>query len=165
MDLRTPVFLDTTVLSNYASSDSIDHLVAVLDRPATVPSVRAELEAGRDGNHTFLHRALDELGTGVRVVEERAADGPRARLRERLDRGEADALAAAIRCGGSVATDDMAARNLAHDHDIPVTGSLGLLVLGVRRGIISMETANGWLETWREERGYYSPVSGLSDII
>lgn len=63
-------------------------------------------------------------------------------LREALDAGEAASLAAAIERGGTLATDDLAARRLATDHGVPVTGSVGWLVLGVERDAGGTATAN-----------------------
>jgi len=67
-------------------------------------------------------------------------------VRERLDPGEAQALVAALSAGGTLATDDGPARSLASEYDIAVTGSIGLLVRGVVRNELSVETADTWLE-------------------
>lgn len=78
-------------------------------------------------------------------------------FRERLDAGEAEAVRGAIEHDGTIATADLAARHLADDQDVPVNGSIGLLVLGIERGHIDKETADEWLDTWRDTRGYYAP--------
>lgn len=62
-------------------------------------------------------------------------------------------------------TDDLAARRVANSRDIPVTGSIGLLVLGVERGLIDTTTADEWLETWRDRRGYYALVESVTEIL
>jgi predicted nucleic acid-binding protein len=165
MPLRPPVVLDTTVLSNYAASESTGYLVPLLGHPVTVPSVRTELECGWDHGHAFLAAALDTVGTGIEIVAESDDGEPHSDFRERLDRGEADALSAAIGRTGTLATDDAAARDVAEDHGVPVTGSVGLLVLGVHREHISVETANEWLKTWQTERGYYAPVSDVGELL
>lgn len=41
-----PVFLDATVISNYASTDSIEFLVRLLESPVVVPAVRDEIARG-----------------------------------------------------------------------------------------------------------------------
>jgi len=48
---------------------------------------------------------------------------------------------------------------------VPVTGSVGLLVLGVERGAIASETADDWLDGWREHRGYYAPVESVKELL
>lgn len=81
----------------------------------------------------------------------------RSTLRAKLDPGEADSLRCTIAHDGTLATDDLAARRLAGNHDGPVTGSVGLLVVGIERGLIDVTTADERLDTWRDERGYYAP--------
>jgi hypothetical protein len=39
-----PVFLDATVLSNFASTNSIAFLIGVLEAPVVTPAVRDEIE-------------------------------------------------------------------------------------------------------------------------
>jgi len=48
---------------------------------------------------------------------------------------------------------------------VPVTGSIGLLVLGIKREHIDSETADEWLEVWRDERGYYAPVENVTELL
>lgn len=86
-------------------------------------------------------------------------------LRDHLDPGEAESMVYALLRQGTLATGDLAARELLDDSDIPVTGSIGLLVLGINRGVLDVETANTWLGTWRRERGYYAPVERVEEIL
>lgn len=166
-ELSPPVFLDTTVLSNFASSGSLDWLVALLDPPAAVPTVRDEIERGREHGHRFLDDAAETLGDGIPLLEVNGdTTSPEDReIRRRLDAGEADSLIGALEYGGTLATDDLAARELASEYDVPVTGSIGLLVLGIERDVLNTGTANGWLATWRDERGYYAPVETIEDAL
>jgi len=46
-----------------------------------------------------------------------------------------------------------------------VTGSVGVLVSGIRRGAIDINTANEWPTEWREKRGYYAPVERVEDVL
>jgi len=64
-----------------------------------------------------------------------------------------------------VATDDLGARRVAKSREIPVTGSIGHLILGVERGQITSETADEWLDTWRERRGYDAPVESVTALL
>lgn len=48
---------------------------------------------------------------------------------------------------------------------IPVTGSVGVLISGIRREAIDIDPANEWLTEWREKRGYYAPVERVEDIL
>ena len=165
-DVVQPVVLDATVLSNFASSGTVDQIVTILKRPVAVAAVRRELKRGYEQEYEFLGDALDHLGDSITVLESSDRDDDTAsKIRERLDAGEADSLLGAIEHGGTLATDDLAARRLATEHDVPVTGSIGLLVVGVRRDVVGVETANEWLSDWREKRGYYAPVDQIEDIL
>jgi predicted nucleic acid-binding protein len=74
-------------------------------------------------------------------------------------------LRGAIERDGTLATDDLAARYLADELGTPVTGSIGLLVVGIEYGHIDRETADEWLEAWRDERGYYAPVERVGELL
>ncbi|WP_152043472.1 hypothetical protein [Salinigranum salinum] len=166
-DLTQPLFLDATVLSNFASSDSVDWLTTLLENPVAVPAVRTELKRGLEHGYGFLDRVIDQLGSEITILEVNSnTRGPdESELRSRLDPGEAESLLGAITHDGTLVTDDLAARRVAAEFDVPVTGSIGLLVLGIRRDALAVETANEWLTTWRDERGYYAPVERIEDVL
>lgn len=160
-----PVVLDATVLSNYASTDSVTWLATILNDLQTVPAVRTELEQGHEVGYAYLEHALDVLDSGRIGIAETAPeqlqqDYPT--VQTRLDPGEAEALVAAHTAGGTLVTDDGPARTLAADYDIALTGSIGLLVRGVVLEELSVETADEWLTTWIEERNYYAPVDSVT---
>lgn len=157
-----PVFLDATVLSNFASSDAVGFLETILDSPVVVPAVRDEIERGQNLGHEYLTPAVDAFDDELPVGDRPAED---AAIRKRLDAGEAAALRGALEREGTLATDDLAARRLADELSVPVTGSIGLLVLGIERDQIDQETADGWLDVWRTERGYFAPVESVSEIV
>jgi len=158
---RQPVVLDATVLSNFASTGTVDVLVDILDRPATVPAVQTELERGYARDTDFLDDPLARIGDAITLlgVEEQSTGD--AGIRDRLDSGEAEALLGAIAREGTLATDDLAAREMATERSVPVTG----LVVGIRRGEIDIGTANGWLDDWRAKRGYYPPVERIEEVL
>jgi len=157
--------LDATVLSNYASTDSVSWLVTTLDDLRTVPAVRSELEQGRAVGYAYLEHALDVVDSGGIEIAETAPeqlqqDYPA--VQTRLDSGEAEALVAAHTADGTLVTDDGSARALAADYDVALTGSIGLLVRGVVLEELTVETADEWLTTWIEERNYYAPVDSVT---
>jgi len=163
--LVRPIVLDATVLSNFASTDSVTWLTTTLEDLQTVPAVRTELENGREAGYTYLNHALSVLESGdIGVVEtapeQLQQDYPE--IEDRLDPGEAEALVAAHTAGGTLVTDDGTARTLAADYDVALTGSIGLLVRGVVRGELPVETADEWLTAWIEERNYYAPVDSVT---
>ena len=159
-----PVFLDTTVVSNFASTDGIEFLTTVPESAVVVPAVREEIERGERAGYEYLDAAVDALGESlpVRAVPAEADDSD---IRDRLDAGEAESILGALEHGGTVATDDLAARRVAESRELPVTGSVGLLVLGVERGAIASETADDWLDGWRKHRGYYAPVESVNELL
>lgn len=159
-----PVVLDTTVLSNFASTDSIPNLTAILESPVVVSAVRDKLERGFESGHDYLDTTLAALDDEL-AVRSISSDGDYRALRGRLDPGEAASLLGAIEYSGTLATDDLAARGVADQRDVPITGSIGLLVLGVERDHIGRDTADEWLDTWRERRGYYAPVESVTEIL
>ena len=164
--LSQPVVLDTTVLSNFASTGTVDRLVDIIERPVTVPAVRTELEEGAMQEYEFLDAALAHLGDGIAVLGTEALSNiETAEIRERLDRGEAESLLGGIEREGTLATDDRAARTVAAEQGVPATGSVGLLVLGIQCGVVDADTANRWLDDWRAKRGYYAPVERIEDIL
>ena len=162
---RQPVVLDATVLSNFASTGTVDVLVDMLDRPTTVPAVQTELERGYARDYDFLDDALARIGDDITLLGVEELSSGAAAIRDRLDSGEAEALLGAMAHEGTLATDDLAAREMATERGVPVTGSVGLLVVGIRRGEIDASTANQWLDNWRATRGYYAPVERIEEIL
>lgn len=166
---RKPLVLDSTVLSNFASSESVSWLVSAFSELQTVPAVEEELRRGVEAGHRFLRPALAAIETDeISVfgpVSEAARRSRFTQVFRGLDRGEAEALVAAVLQAGTLVTDDGAARRLADDRDVPKTGSIGLLVNGIVRDELAVETADEWLEVWREQRGYYAPVETVSQAL
>lgn len=156
--LYSPVVFDTTVLSNLAHSGDITLLEDFDEQLVTVPAVTDELHAGIDEyGHSFLTPALDALTV---VAPDREPDTTLAGL----DPGETEALHLAHEHGGSLATDDRAARTVAGDLEIPVTGSLGVLVRAVHQGVIDRDDADTCLQQW-QDGGYHSPVESISELL
>lgn len=159
-----PVFLDTTVISNYASTDAIEFVVQVVEAPAVVPAVRDEIEQGVDFGHEYLTRAVEAFDEGLPISDE-PAEIHGMNLSERLDSGEAEALRGAAEHDGTIATDDLAARRLGSELDIPITESIGLLILGIKQSRIDTQTADKWIENWQNQRGYYAPVESVAELL
>lgn len=60
-----PVYLDATVISNFASTSSIKFLVHVIEDPRVVPAVRNEIEQGVEHGHEYLTSAVEAFGEGL----------------------------------------------------------------------------------------------------
>jgi len=158
-ELRSPVVLDTTVVSNFAFTDDLDLVCDDPDaRVVTVPAVIDEIRAGNE-DLDFLAGIEEDLD-----VHEGESD-PDAELTDSLDYGEAHALNAALVENGTLATDDLAARELADDRGVPVTGSIGLLARLVRREVLTVAEADDVLRRWIEGSDYFSPVESVRDVL
>jgi hypothetical protein len=81
----------------------------------------------------------------------------------RLGGGERSCLAVAVYRQGLLATDDLDARRIAQKQNVPLTGTIGILIMCVRRGYLSREEANGLLAEMIA-LGYYSPIDNLDQL-
>ncbi|MCL4490060.1 MAG: DUF3368 domain-containing protein [Chloroflexi bacterium] len=153
--------LDNTLLSNFA----------IVQRPELIRLALADAAATTE-------EAFAECQTGVRIGRLPACDyswlsvfplneSERAtydQLRLRLNAGEAACLAIAARRGYRVFTDDRDAREIALQMQIPISGTVGLLVRLVEQSHLSLSDANGLL-TRMIASGYRSPVTDLSNLL
>jgi predicted nucleic acid-binding protein len=157
-----PTVLDATVLSNFAYLDRVS-LLRNLDRPITTPTVRDEIASGTDG-YPYLVNATEAFPEPIPVVE---LDDESTKLTEqfadRLDRGEAEALALAERHRGLVVTDDGVARKVARQRTIQFTGSIGVLMEFVDNDHVAESTADSWLKRLIDDADYYAPSRELTD--
>jgi predicted nucleic acid-binding protein len=163
---------DTTVLSNLAAVQYLELLAKrYRDAGSTTVEVSDELRKGLQAGYGYLQTALQQIdgiapGGWIRILapESAAEHHLRAQFDRVLDAGEASCLALAISRGLTLVTDDLAARQLAKERKVPLTGTLGILVALVRDGAISLAEANATLETMIQRR-YRSPVARLNDLI
>jgi len=57
---------------------------------------------------------------------------------QKIDAGEASAIAVAIDCGCGVLMDDKAGRKMADNAGVPVIGTVGVLVLAKRKDLVPL---------------------------
>lgn len=149
--------LNITVFSNFAQVDHVE-LLRDLPRLVTVTAVQRELEDGVE-THLYIEHALAVLDDGIPVISpSSAAEQLEEELLEKLDPGEAQALAVAEVADGTVITDDGDARATANQRGIRVTGSIGLLVRFVEDDYITAATADEYLKRWIDDAGFRSPA-------
>lgn len=155
------VLLDNTVLTNFALVNRADLVLRLWGNAACITSpVLAEYAAG-----TASGILPSEIWSGLTVValnkrESALADS----LSPKLGAGERACIAVAIHRQGTLASDDLDARRVAQRHHVPTTGTLGILVLCVRRALLSRDEANSLLETMIAA-GFHSPLTILDSLL
>ncbi len=155
------ILLDNTVLSNFASIQRPDLvLLALGNSAATVEEVLDELEVGVNS------KAIPQVNwswlTTVAMTEnERAVYQD---LLRKINKGEAACLAVAAARGGRVMTDDRDARKIAVELQIPISGTIGILIRLVDLGRLTILDADEFLSEMIE-RGYFSPIRSLTEIL
>jgi predicted nucleic acid-binding protein len=156
-----PVLLDNTILTNFALVKRAE-LVTRLWRTAacTTAAVVAEYAVGV-AEGLLPADAWTDLPV-VELTDEEEAFAER--LSPRLGAGERTCLAVAHQRQGLFASDDLDARRAADQHRIPRTGSIGILVSCVRRGLLSRDEAESLLGEMIAS-GYRSPVDHLGSLI
>lgn len=158
---ETLVLLDNTVLSNFALVQQPTLVIRVCPgRACTTAAARAEHEAAVEKGllqaQLWADLPVIELTEDeIQLVE---------MLPARLGPGERTCLAVAIQRGGVVATDDLGARQLARRQNVKITGTLGILVLAVTAGEVSVDQANTFLAEM-VAAGYRSPVESLEVLL
>jgi len=163
---------DTTVLSNLAAVGRLDLLEKRYRNVAlTTVEVSDELRRGLQAGYGYLENVLHQIhnispGGWLRIVapESSAEHQLRGEFDLLLDPGEASCLALAISRGLILVTDDLAARQLAQERDVPLTGTVGILLAMVRDGVLSLAEANAILAKMIERR-YRLPVDRLDDLV
>ncbi len=82
---------------------------------------------------------LNALSNGAEVIRERISEIDSSVALWNLGQGESEVLTLALRKPGTgVVLDDFQARNCATLFDIPLIGSLGLIILAKRKGVIEL---------------------------
>lgn len=159
--MAKPVVLDNTVLSNFAlvgRADLVKRLWA--EAAGTTQSVMDEhlvgVKSGRVPGGSWTDLAIIEL-----TEEERATRGE---LPSRLGAGESTCLAVARHRQRVLVTDDLHARKIARKMGIPTTGTVGVLALSVKQGLMSLDEGNRLLKQMIEQN-YRSPVEELDDLL
>jgi len=156
----TVALLDTTLLSNFAHIRRPDLLrLAVGDNAATTPAAIAEL---RTGESLGLVPACGWNWLTVLELTD-AEQHLAAELRLQLDRGEAECVAVAQIRGHTFFSDDFAARRLARQRGVKVSGTIGALLALVEEKHLSLEEADRLLSLMIN-RGYRSPVKSLKEL-
>ena len=163
------LFFDTVTLSNFALARRVDLLVDRYGQQARITQeVRNEVLEGIVAGYPAL-RAIEVAlqqeerlsATGELTAEERRVYRE---LLHSLAPGEASCVACAKVRGGTVVTDDRAARGCCGERDVRVTGTIGILKACVQDGTLAAEQADAILRSMIDA-GYFSPVRRISDLL
>jgi predicted nucleic acid-binding protein len=165
------VIVNTTVISNFASIGQLNVLRQLYGALAMSTDVYDEIQAGLAEGYRFyegMEQWVEPLAEGGWIHLTSLSHEQELRyLRElpaRLHRGEMASLAIARHRGWLLLTDDRAARTEATRLGVPVSGSLGCLVLAIERHLCSLSQANIWLQEMMHQ-GYHSPVTDLAPLL
>jgi predicted nucleic acid-binding protein len=155
------VLLDNTVLSNFLLVRQADLLQKAFRRRAHITeSVYQELQKGIDSGLLFTY---DWSWLPVLKLDDRA-QLLFTQLSIRLNDGEASCLALAAQGGYQVFTDDRDARKIAAQMGIPVSGTLGVLVLLIEQKEIQLDEGDVLLKKMIQQ-GYFAPISSLATLL
>ncbi|MBN2390879.1 MAG: DUF3368 domain-containing protein [Anaerolineae bacterium] len=159
--MSRPVLLDNTVLSNLAQVGRVElvfHLWA--EQVITTQEVLCEYEVAAQMGKLPL-QAWNNLPAVAMTPQEMDIA---ATFSSRLGRGERSCLAVAVAQHGLLVSDDADTRHAAQRLRIPVSGTLGILVLAVRRQLLTLDQANALLADMIVA-GYRSPLERLDTLI
>lgn len=155
-----PILLDNTALTNFALVGRAD-LILDLWRPdcATTTAVMAEYQAGiaSRGLPNDIWQNLPQLT--LQPLEQAFAE----KLPAQLGRGERSCIAIAVQRQGLFVCDDAKARQVAKRHGITITGTIGILVMNIRQGNLTLAEGNAIL-TDMIIQGYRSPIATLDAL-
>lgn len=154
------LLLDNTVLSNFALVGRITLLPDALgSQIATTSQVINEYQNGVDKG-ILPATSWDWLEIIDLSQEEMSLFQG---YLKRVNAGEASCLAAAAHRNGRILTDDRDARKLAAQLNIPVSGTLGILLRLVHTNTMREQEANQLLAEMIA-KGYRSPITQLGSL-
>lgn len=160
-------YFDTVTLSNFALAGRVGLLTDRYGPRAIMPSqvldeILEGVAAGYDLVSLEQAVAVGDLGSaeGMRDEERGVYRG----LLSQLSSGEAACIALASMRGGTVVTDDRAARTACAERGLAVTGTIGILKACVVDHLLEVDEADGVLQLMIDA-GFYSPVRTMSSVM
>jgi predicted nucleic acid-binding protein len=155
------VLLDNTVLTNFALVNRADLVLGLWGEACgTTTAVLNEYQAGVESGLL----AVGIWDTLQRIELDEAESFFATMLSRRLGAGERTCLPVAVHRQALLVTDDLDARHFAREHNIPTTGTVGVLVSCVRQGYLPVDQANAVLAEMIRF-GYRSPVALLDSLL
>lgn len=159
----TPLLLDATVLNNFLKIGRLGLLGQLFPRSLRMTTqVYDELKAG--GFEPQIQKCVAEGWLRLVPLESGREAHLYGEYARSLGPGEAASLAMAACRSWALATDDRAARTAARSAGVGLTGSVGILILGVRGGAITRSEGDQLLREMRHI-GYRFPLTSLEGLI
>lgn len=163
--------VNSTVLSNFAAVGRLDLLRDTVG-PLYLPTdVYGEVLAGQMAGFAFYdgierHIAPFAPDGWLRLVAPTDDEvGLFASLPAHLHRGEVACLCIARQRGWGFLTDDRAARQQAQLWNIPLSGTIGVLLLAIQDGRLSVGEGNSLLQAMINKACYRSPTTDLRQLL
>jgi predicted nucleic acid-binding protein len=165
------VIANTTVISNFAAVEQLELLHTRFGILYISDHVFEEIQNGLTQGYTF-YANLDKYifpfsETGwLHLISLNTSDEFQmyGNLLSTLHGGEASCLSIAFHRKWTLLSDDKEARKIGKELNIPISGTLGILLSLVRRKLLSIGEADTVLQHMIQ-RGYYSPVASLQEIL
>ena len=153
------VVVNNTVLSNFAKVQKLNLLVKTLRIIYITQEVLNEYNEGVKKNK------LPPLTINVKIIrlneeEKQLCDF----LSTKLGLGEASSIAVAVKRKLKLLTDDLDARKIAKRLGVPVSGTIGVLALAVKKHYISLKEGNDILRNMISH-GFFSPIKKLEEVL
>lgn len=151
--------IDNTVLSNFGKVGKLKLLKDILRDAIITKEVLEEFTLG------LKRGILPKIELPFEVVELKNEE---IRLYEKLHvslgKGEASCIAVAKNRKRIFLSDDSDARKTAYLLGVKVSGTIGVLALGVKTGILTLKEADEILRAM-VKNGFYSPIDSLGEIM
>ncbi len=163
--------INCTVISNFAAARVLDMLRDTVG-PLYLPSeIYDEIVTGQLAGYSFydgIESCITPFATDgwmhiVSMTDNELALS--ADISLSLHRGETACLCIARERGWAFLSDDRAARNQAKRWGIPITGTLGILLMAVQSERLTIDSANTVLWRMIDQANYHSPVSDLRSLL
>ena len=161
MPTSRPILLDNTVLTNFALINRADLILDLWGtRCATTTAVIKEYQAGV-ASRGLPAKFWDKLAVLTpQPLEETTETG----LSPILGKGERSCIAIGVHRQALFVSDDANARREARRLGLTVSGTIGILILNIRRGNLTLADGNVFL-TNMVAHGYRTPVLTLNDLV
>ncbi len=160
--VKEGVVADNTILSNFVLIGREDILNKVFQNNFfTTEEVLVELKRGEDRG--VLPKG-DWRWIKILRIESPQENYLFQLFSTSLGKGESSCLSVAISRNFKILTDDLDARRLAQRRGIPVSGTIGVLVIAIQKGILSSDEGNAMLSKMIA-KGYFSPFERLDELL